>query len=119
MNNLVFNVLFIHLQSYGNNDEETEERNDPLQDRDRPPSMDINEADSGVGSDSVNPPEREDQAFEDNPLIEGLDNPERILSEIEDHEDSDAIEATCREAIENLKKLGEDTRYYYILEAIE
>ncbi|XP_046591468.1 uncharacterized protein LOC107216631 isoform X4 [Neodiprion lecontei] len=105
-----FENVTINQQSYENNDYKTDERTDPLQDRDRPPFMDINEGDSGVGSDTVNAPEREDQAIEDQPSIDGLGNSEKVLPEIDDHEESDAIEATCREAIENLKKLGEDTR---------
>ncbi|XP_046419282.1 uncharacterized protein LOC124179162 isoform X1 [Neodiprion fabricii] len=105
-----FENVMINQQNYENNDYKTDERTDPLQDRDRPPFMDINEGDSGVGSDTVNAPEREDQAIEDQPSIDGLDNSEKVLPEIDDHEESDAIEATCREAIENLKKLGEDTR---------
>lgn len=74
--------------------------------------MDNNEGDSGVGSDSVNPLEREDQNVDDvqadNNSSSNSDQAE--LAENEDPEESDTLEAECRETIENLKKLGEQSR---------
>lgn len=74
------------------------------------PSLDINEGDSGVGSDMANPSEKEDQNVDDLHGTDHYDNSDKRLSETEDHEESDALEATCRETIENLKKLGEQSR---------
>lgn len=83
----------------------------PLEDNERLP-VDINEGDSGVGSDMANPSEKEDQNIDDIALIsnDNYDNSDKRLSEPEDHEEPDALEATCRETIENLKKLGEQSR---------
>lgn len=80
-----------------------------LEENDRP-SLDVNEGDSGVGSDMANPSEKEDQNVDDIQGADNFDNSEKRLSESEDHEESDALEATCRETIENLKKLGEQSR---------
>lgn len=80
----------------------------PLEENGRP-SLDVNESDSGVGSDMANPSEKEDQN-DDIQAVDNYDNSEKRLSESEDHEESDALEATCRETIENLKKLGEQSR---------
>ncbi|XP_076244581.1 uncharacterized protein LOC143185456 isoform X2 [Calliopsis andreniformis] len=79
-----------------------------LDENDRP-SIDVNEGDSGVGSDMANPSEKEDQNVDDLQSADQYDNSEKRLSEPEDHEESDALEATCRETIENLKKLGEQS----------
>lgn len=87
----------------------TNEHNNPLEESERP-SIDVNEADSGVGSDMANPSEKEDQNVDDIQTTDNYDNSEKRLSESEDHEESDALEATCRETIENLKKLGEQSR---------
>lgn len=69
----------------------------------------MNEGDSGVGSDMANPSEKEDQNVDDLQSADQYDNADKRLSETEDHEESDALEATCRETIENLKKLGEQS----------
>ncbi|XP_076668794.1 uncharacterized protein LOC143369150 isoform X2 [Andrena cerasifolii] len=79
-----------------------------LDENDRP-SLDVNEGDSGVGSDMANPSEKEDQNVDDLQSADQYDNTDKRLSETEDHEESDALEATCRETIENLKKLGEQS----------
>lgn len=81
----------------------------PLEDNERP-STEINESDSDVGSDMANPSEKDDQNVDDTPNTDNCDSSEKRLSESEDHEDTDALEATCRETIENLKKLGEQSR---------
>lgn len=76
--------------------------------------MDNNEGDSGVGSDTVNPLEREDQNVDDLQADNNSNSDHNELAENEDPEESDALEATYRETIENLKKLGElETRYVY------
>ncbi|XP_029156327.1 bromodomain-containing protein 4-like isoform X2 [Nylanderia fulva] len=85
-----------------------EEDHNPLEENERP-SIDVNEGDSGVGSDMANPSEKEDQNVDDIQNSDNYDNSEKRLSEPEDHEESDALEATCRETIENLKKLGEQS----------
>lgn len=79
-----------------------------MEENDRP-SIDVNEGDSGVGSDMANPSEKEDQNVDDLQSTDHYDNSDKRLSEAEDHEESDALEATCRETIENLKKLGEQS----------
>ncbi|XP_072751511.1 uncharacterized protein [Anoplolepis gracilipes] len=85
------------------------EDHNPLEENERP-SIDVNEGDSGVGSDMANPSiEKEDQNVDDIQSSDNYDNSEKRLSEPEDHEESDALEATCRETIENLKKLGEQS----------
>ncbi|KAK2582126.1 hypothetical protein KPH14_004492 [Odynerus spinipes] len=84
------------------------DHHNPLEENERP-SLDINEGDSGVGSDMANPSEKEDQNVDDLHGTDHYDNSEKRLSETEDHEESDALEATCRETIENLKKLGEQS----------
>lgn len=82
--------------------------------------MDNNEQDSGVGSDSINPLEKEDQNVDDMPvdsisisdqteLNQENEEPEEPEN-AEDSEETEALEATCRETIENLRKLGEDSR---------
>lgn len=81
-----------------------------LEENERPSVIDVNESDSGVGSDMANPSEKEDQNNDDTQPVENYDASEKRLSESEDHEESDALEATCRETIENLKKLGEQSR---------
>ena len=73
--------------------------------------MDTNEGDSGVGSDMANPSEREDQNIDDLHGGDQYENSEKVVTESEDPEESDALEATCRETIENLKKLGEQSRF--------
>ncbi|XP_034947129.1 histone acetyltransferase KAT6A-like isoform X2 [Chelonus insularis] len=86
---------------YNNNDEEN------FTDDNGRPSMEINEGDSGVGSDMANTCEKEDQIVDD---LQSNDQPEDETSHIvesENPEESDPLEATCRETIENLKKLGE------------
>lgn len=79
-----------------------------MEENDRP-SIDVNEGDSGVGSDMANPSEKEDQNVDDLQSTGQYDNSDKRLSEGEDHEESDALEATCRETIENLRKLGEQS----------
>ncbi|XP_072762994.1 uncharacterized protein [Anoplolepis gracilipes] len=60
------------------------------------------------GSDMTNPSiEKEDQNVAD--IQSSYDNSEKWLSELENSE-SDALKATCRETIENLKKLGEQSK---------
>ncbi|CAL7946490.1 unnamed protein product [Xylocopa violacea] len=105
------NVMVEQQDEYGSIKFNTDEHN-PLEENDRP-SIDVNEGDSGVGSDMANPSEKEDQNVDD---LQGslqsadqYDNSDKRLSETEDHEESDALEATCRETIENLKKLGEQS----------
>ena len=95
------------MDEYGNIKFNTEEHN-PLEENDRPP-IDVNEGDSGVGSDMANPSEKEDQNVDDLQSSDQYDNSDKRFSETEDHEESDALEATCRETIENLKKLGEQS----------
>lgn len=58
----------------------------------------------------ANPSEKDDQNADDTQSADNFDNSEKRLSETEDHEETDALEATCRETIENLKKLGEQSR---------
>jgi hypothetical protein len=74
------------------------------------PLMDNNEGDSGVGSDSVNPLEREDQNVDDLQADNISNSDQAEIADNDDPEESDALEATCRETIENLKKLGEQSR---------
>lgn len=92
---------------YGNIKFVTDDHNS-LEEKERP-SLDVNEGDSGVGSDMANPCEKEDENVDDVQTSDTCNNDKR-LSESEDHEESDALEATCRETIENLKKLGEQSR---------
>ncbi|XP_054010133.1 uncharacterized protein LOC128893301 isoform X1 [Hylaeus anthracinus] len=101
------NVMVEQQDEYGNIKFNTDDHN-PLEDNDRP-SIDANEGDSGVGSDMANPSEKEDQNVDDLQGTDQYDNSDKRLSETEDHEESDALEATCRETIENLKKLGEQS----------
>lgn len=68
--------------------------------------MDANEADSGVGSDMANPLEREETVDS-----QTSDNYQPTEKSTEPDEDSEALEKTCRETIENLRRLGEQTRY--------
>ncbi|CAL1687882.1 unnamed protein product [Lasius platythorax] len=101
------NVMVDQQDDYDNDKFDAEDHN-PLEENDRP-SIDVNEGDSGVGSDMANPSEKEDQNVDDIQNSDNYDNSEKRLSESEDHEESDALEATCRETIENLKKLGEQS----------
>ncbi|XP_020293664.1 uncharacterized protein LOC109859640 isoform X2 [Pseudomyrmex gracilis] len=80
-----------------------------LEENERSSAIDVNESDSGVGSDMANPSEKEDQNNDDIQPVENYDASEKRLSESEDHEETDALEATCRETIEKLKKLGEQS----------
>ena len=77
---------------------------------DERPLMDNNEGDSGVGSDSVNPLEKEDQNVDDLNADHSSNSEHADAMENDDPEEPDAVEATCRETIENLKKLGEQSR---------
>ncbi|XP_033353790.1 myb-like protein I isoform X6 [Bombus vosnesenskii] len=101
------NVMVEQQDEYGSIKFNADEHN-PLEENDRP-SIDVNESDSGVGSDMANPSEKEDQNVDDLQNTDQYDNSDKRLSETEDHEESDALEATCRETIENLKKLGEQS----------
>ncbi|XP_031839398.1 uncharacterized protein LOC116429967 isoform X2 [Nomia melanderi] len=101
------NVMVEQQDEYGNIKFNTDDHN-PLEENDRP-SIDVNEGDSGVGSDMANPSEKEDQNVDDLHSTDQYDSADKRLSESEDHEESDALEATCRETIENLKKLGEQS----------
>ncbi|KAI4492779.1 hypothetical protein M0804_002570 [Polistes exclamans] len=101
------NVMVDQQDDYENAKFESDNDNS-LEENERP-SLDINEGDSGVGSDMANPSEKEDQNVDDLHGSDNYNNTEKRLSEIEDHEESDALEATCRETIENLKKLGEQS----------
>lgn len=108
---LKFCLFFIAVclqDNYDNVKFDTEGHN-PVEENERP-SIDVNEGDSGVGSDMANPSEKEDQNVDDIQNSDNYDNSEKRLSEPEDHEESDALEATCRETIENLKKLGEQSK---------
>lgn len=79
------------------------------------PSAEVNEGDSGVGSDMASHLEKDDQNVDD---IQGTDQydteeaastpPALSLNDTEEPEDPE-LEATCRETIENLKKLGEQS----------
>ncbi|KAL6443301.1 hypothetical protein ACFW04_002889 [Cataglyphis niger] len=101
------NVMVDQQNDYDNIKFNADDHN-PLEENERP-SIDVNEGDSGVGSDMANPSEKEDQNVDDMQSTDNYDNSEKRLSEPEDHEESDALEATCRETIENLKKLGEQS----------
>ncbi|XP_043664218.1 uncharacterized protein LOC122627260 isoform X1 [Vespula pensylvanica] len=101
------NVMVDQQDDYENVKFESDHDN-PLEENERP-SLDINEGDSGVGSDMANPSEKEDQNVDDLHGTDHYDNSDKRFSETEDHEESDALEATCRETIENLKKLGEQS----------
>ncbi|XP_070163829.1 R3H domain-containing protein 1 isoform X2 [Polyergus mexicanus] len=101
------NVMVDQQDDYDNIKFDAEDQN-PLEENERA-SIDVNEGDSGVGSDMANPSEKEDQNVDDIQSTDNYDNSEKRLSEPEDHEESDALEATCRETIENLKKLGEQS----------
>ncbi|XP_076279553.1 uncharacterized protein LOC143208744 isoform X2 [Lasioglossum baleicum] len=101
------NVMVEQQDEYGNIKFNTDDHNS-LEENDRP-SIDVNEGDSGVGSDMANPSEKEDQNVDDLQGTDQYESSEKRLSETEDHEESDALEATCRETIENLKKLGEQS----------
>ena len=108
------NKILISLLPFQNNYDdddnvESEGESNPLENSERP-LMDNNEGDSGVGSDSVNPLEKEDQNVDDIPTDNISNSDQAELGEQEDPEESDALEATCRETIENLKKLGEQSR---------
>lgn len=83
--------------------------------------MDNNEQDSGVGSDSINPLEKEDQNVDDmqtdnisnsdqTELNEADNEGTEEVENTEDSEETEGLEETYRETIENLKKLGEDSR---------
>lgn len=101
------NVMVDQQADYDNVKFDAEDHN-PLEENEKP-SIDVNEGDSGVGSDMANPSEKEDQNVDDIQSSDNYDNSEKRLSEPEDPEESDALEATCRETIENLKKLGEQS----------
>ncbi|XP_036140734.1 histone acetyltransferase KAT6A isoform X2 [Monomorium pharaonis] len=101
------NVMVDQQDDYDNGKLDTDHHN-PLEENERP-SADINESDSDVGSDMANPSEKDDQNADDTQSADKFDNSEKRLSESEDHEETDALEATCRETIENLKKLGEQS----------
>ncbi|XP_011638137.1 bromodomain-containing protein 4-like isoform X2 [Pogonomyrmex barbatus] len=101
------NVMVDQQDDYDNVKLDTDHHN-PLEENERP-STDINESDSDVGSDMANPSEKDDQNVDDTQSTDNFDNSEKRVSESEDHEETDALEATCRETIENLKKLGEQS----------
>ncbi|XP_011343676.1 bromodomain-containing protein 4 isoform X2 [Ooceraea biroi] len=101
------NVMVDQQDDYDNIKFVTDDHN-PLEEKERP-SLDVNEGDSGVGSDMANPSEKEDQNVDDIQTVDNYNNSEKRLSESEDHEESDALEATCRETIEYLRKLGEQS----------
>ncbi|XP_071628054.1 uncharacterized protein [Temnothorax longispinosus] len=101
------NVMVDQQDDYDSAKLDTDPHN-PLEENERP-SADINESDSDVGSDMANPSEKDDQNVDDAQSTDNFDNSEKRLSETEDHEETDALEATCRETIENLKKLGEQS----------
>lgn len=82
----------------------TEDHN-PLEENERS-SIDVNEGDSGVGSDMANPSEKDDQN-NDIQCSDNYDNSEKRLSE---PEEADPLEASCRETIEKLKILGEQSK---------
>ncbi|KAJ8688411.1 hypothetical protein QAD02_024206, partial [Eretmocerus hayati] len=102
------NVMLNQEDNYDDDDNlGSDPDNNPLENSERP-SMDNNEGDSGVGSDSVNPLEREDQNVDDL-HTDSISNVDPAESTENDQEESDILEATCRETIENLKKLGEQS----------
>lgn len=90
----------------GNEDNDDDKSSD---DNDRP-SAEINEGDSGVGSDMANPSEKDDQNVDDLAGEQEETDEQEKIEESEDPEVSAALEATCRETIEYLKKLGEQSR---------
>lgn len=92
-----------------NDNFESEPDHNPLESSERP-LMDNAEGDSGVGSDSVHVPEREEQNDDDGNADNNSNSDQVESAGNEDPEESDALEATCRETIENLKKLGEHSR---------
>ncbi|XP_011313879.1 histone acetyltransferase KAT6A isoform X2 [Fopius arisanus] len=85
-----------------NDDDKSSDNNDR-------PSAEVNEGDSGVGSDMANPSEKDDQNVDDLAGEQEETDEQEKIEESEDPEESDALEATCRETIENLKKLGEQS----------
>lgn len=95
--------------NYDNNDEDNF-----LEDNEERPSVEINEGDSGVGSDMANTCEKDDQNVDDLHNVDNYqheDDDRNTIEEPDDPEESDPIDATYRETIENLKKIGEQTRY--------
>lgn len=100
--------------------------------------MESCEGDSGVGSDMVNPQEREDQGIDDLHQVDQFDQPDKDMetedplamtendggqvneqndeenegNEFREREDPEELEAlaTCRKTIENLRSLGEHSR---------
>lgn len=105
----MYNLHVLSLQNnYSDDNFETDPTRNPLESSERP-SMDNNEGDSGVGSDFVNPLDREDQNDNDSQGDNASNQDPTDVPDNEDNEESDALEA-CRETIENLKKLGEQSR---------
>ncbi|XP_023317594.1 arginine-glutamic acid dipeptide repeats protein-like isoform X2 [Trichogramma pretiosum] len=103
------NEVFLETNHTSNEDIDSEPEQNPLESIEQP-SMDNNEGDSGVGSDSINPSEKEDENVEDVVADHNSNSNQAEAAENDDIEESDAIEATCRETIENLKMLGEHSR---------
>ncbi|XP_016842227.1 probable serine/threonine-protein kinase drkD isoform X2 [Nasonia vitripennis] len=106
------NVMLNQENTYDDDNDNFESGPDhnPLESSERP-LMDNVEGDSGVGSDSVHLPEREEQNEDDGNADNNSNLDQAELAGNEDPEESDALEATCRETIENLKKLGEHSRF--------
>ncbi|XP_043286934.1 uncharacterized protein [Venturia canescens] len=106
------NVIVNEGEGYENEEDENydeDEISNPLEDNEIA-SLEANEGDSGVGSDMANPSEREDQNVDDLQAVgerSFINNRHASTAEENEPEDTDALEATCRETIENLKKLGE------------
>ncbi|XP_051166457.1 histone acetyltransferase KAT6A-like isoform X3 [Leptopilina boulardi] len=101
------NVILNQQEDDDNSKFDAETRN-PLEETEKT-SVDINEGDSGVGSDMANPLEREDQNIDDLQSGDNYEATEKVVNESEYVEESDNLEATCRETIENLKILGEQS----------
>lgn len=59
----------------------------------------------------ANPSEREDQNIDDLQAGDNYESSEKVANESEYPEESDNLEETCRETIENLKILGEQSRF--------
>ncbi|XP_058805846.1 putative uncharacterized protein DDB_G0291608 isoform X2 [Phymastichus coffea] len=101
------NVMLNQENNYSDDNFESEPSHNPLESSERP-SMDNNEGDSGVGSDFVNPLDKDDQNDNDSQADNASNQDLADVPENEDNEETDALEA-CRETIENLKKLGEQS----------
>ncbi|XP_053595704.1 uncharacterized protein LOC103573685 isoform X3 [Microplitis demolitor] len=108
------NVIVNEDDNYQDDNYDNNEEDNFLEDNEERPSVETNEGDSGVGSDMANTCEKDDQNV-DNDDLHNVDNyhheddDRNNVEESEDTEEPDPIDATYRETIENLKKIGEQT----------